>query len=105
MTTRRSNPFRSPGARPPCETGLRACIDGVGTWLPSLAVLILVSLGGCASLPPGSSYPRVQSLALSEPELTRFGRQFADDSRANGGKSGFRIINVGVDEFLMRLEM
>jgi cardiolipin synthase C len=105
MTTRRSNAFRTPGARPPRETGLRACIDAAGTWLPSLAVLILVSFGGCASLPPGSSYPRVQSLALSEPELTRLGRQFADDSRANGGKSGFRIINVGVDGFLMRLEM
>jgi putative cardiolipin synthase len=67
--------------------------------------LILVSFGGCASLPPGSSYPKVQSLALPGPQTTRFGRQFAAASGANQGKSGFRIINVGVDGFLMRLEM
>ncbi|MDB6091581.1 MAG: phospholipase [Gammaproteobacteria bacterium] len=90
---------------PAKATGWRARLHGVGTWLPSLAVLILVSLGGCASLPPGSSYPRVHSLALSEPQTTQFGRQFASDSRAHEGKSGFRIINVGVDGFLVRLEM
>jgi putative cardiolipin synthase len=100
-----SAPLRRQGAWLDGVTGLRACIPGVGTWLPALMLLILVSVGGCASLPPGSSYPKVPSLALPSSEVTRFGRQFADLSRANGGKSGFRIINIGVDGFLMRLEM
>jgi putative cardiolipin synthase len=104
--TKISSPLRCQGTGVGRGTRLRALIPGgVATWLASLAVLILVSFGGCASLPPGSSYPKVQSLALPSPETTRFGRQFADAARANGGKSGYRIINVGVDGFLMRLEM
>ena len=86
------------------QTHLRAR-PGAGTKLPCLALLILVSCAGCASLPPGSSYPKHPSFALAEPDATRFGRQFADAARAQEGKSAFRLINVGVDGFLTRLEM
>ena len=76
-----------------------------GAWLPPLILLIPWFAAGCASLPSAANYPKVRSEALLEPETTTFGRRFAADARANGGKSGFRIINVGVDGFLARLEM
>ena len=62
-------------------------------------------LVGCASLPPGASYPREMSQAFTDPRATALGRQFAAGSRAKSGKSAFRIINVGVDGLLIRLEM
>jgi putative cardiolipin synthase len=71
----------------------------------SLVLLVLASVGGCASLPPGSSYPKVHSVAIPEPQTTRFGRQFAGASQQNAGRSGFHIFNVGLDGFLLRLEM
>jgi putative cardiolipin synthase len=42
---------------------------------------------------------------LENPQATRLGQQFARSSGQNSGRSGFRILNVGVDGFLMRLEM
>jgi putative cardiolipin synthase len=67
--------------------------------------LALAFLGGCASLPPGSSYPKTHSVSLSDPQTTRFGCQFANAAQQNPGRSGFRIFNVGIDGFLLRLEM
>ena len=71
----------------------------------SLVVLILALLGGCASLPPGSDFPRVVSSALAHPEQTRLGRQFESAAREHDGNSAFRIIPVGADGFLMRMQM
>jgi putative cardiolipin synthase len=68
-------------------------------------LLALAVVGGCASSPPGSRYPKVHSVALAEPDTTRLGRQFAQASAEHSGRSGFRIFNVGVDGFLLRLEM
>jgi putative cardiolipin synthase len=62
-------------------------------------------LGGCASLPPGSDYPKTPSVALTEPEATRVGQQFASAAHEHGTKAAYRIISVGVDGFLMRMEM
>ena len=73
--------------------------------LAPCVALVLAILGGCASLPPGSSYPKTPSVSLPDPQTTRFGRQFADAAAQNPGRSGFRIFNVGVDGFLLRLEM
>jgi putative cardiolipin synthase len=67
--------------------------------------LVLAFLGGCASLPPGSSYPKVSSVSLSAAQTTRFGQQFATASNGNPGRSGFRIFNVGIDGLLLRLEI
>ena len=70
-----------------------------------LALFLAATLAGCATAPPGAHYPKVRSVALTDFESTHLGQQFARDSRANGGRSAFRLINVGVDGFLMRLEM
>lgn len=70
-----------------------------------VALLLTGLLTGCATRPPGADYPRSHSVALTDFTATRFGRQFADESADNSGRSAFRIINVGVDGFLMRLEM
>jgi cardiolipin synthase C len=73
--------------------------------LAPCVALVLALLGGCASLPPGSSYPKSRSVSLPDPQTTRFGRQFAHAAEQNPGRSGFRVINVGIDGFLLRLEM
>ena len=78
-----------------CNTALR--------FLRGLLVAALV--GGCASLPPGSDFPKSASSALAQPEQTRVGRQFADAARAHAGHSGFRMLAVGVDGFLARVQM
>jgi cardiolipin synthase C len=70
-----------------------------------LVVAILALLGGCASLPPGSDFPKTVSSALADPEQTRLGRQFAGAAREHSGNSGFRIVPVGADGFLLRMQM
>jgi cardiolipin synthase C len=71
----------------------------------ALLVLIATLLGGCAGLPPGADFPKVTSVALAHPEETRLGAQFATASQAHDGTSGFRIITVGIDGFLARVQM
>ncbi|MES2069121.1 MAG: phospholipase D family protein [Pseudomonadota bacterium] len=71
----------------------------------SLLVLIFAILSGCASLPPGSDFPKNRSAALAHPEETRLGRQFDNAARKHGGNSGFRIVPVGADGFLIRMQM
>ena len=74
-------------------------------WRFLWAVVVAAFLSGCASLPPGSNYPKTASSALAQPEETRFGRQFIDATREHGGNSGFRMLAVGVDGFLTRVQM
>src|SRR3990172_2691877 len=69
------------------------------------AVLLAALLAACATLPPGSDFPKTTSSALDQPEATRFGRQFAAAARERGGRSGFRMLAVGVDGFLTRVQM
>jgi putative cardiolipin synthase len=71
----------------------------------ALVLLIGTVLGGCAGLPPGAGFPKVTSVALAHPEETRLGGQFAAASQAHDGTSGFRIITVGIDGFLARVQM
>jgi putative cardiolipin synthase len=68
-------------------------------------LLFACSLGGCASLPPGSDYPKTATAALTEPEATPTGKQFAAAAHEHGTQAAYRIISVGVDGFLMRMEM
>jgi putative cardiolipin synthase len=72
--------------------------------LCAFALALVPLFAGCASM-PGSNYPKTRSVTLPESAGTRFGQQFAGESHARADSSGFRIINVGVDGFLMRLEM
>jgi cardiolipin synthase C len=70
-----------------------------------LAILLTAFLGGCASLTPGSNFPKAASVALPHPGATRVGTQFAAAASEHGGASGFCIITVGVDGFLARVQM
>lgn len=72
--------------------------------IASLAFSFLM-LAGCATLPPGSDYPKIVSTALLHPGDTRLGQTFAQAARQNEGSSGFRIIPVGADGFLLRMQM
>jgi putative cardiolipin synthase len=78
----------------------------MGAWLhiPRL-VLSVAILGGCASLPPGSDFHKLASATLAHPEQTRLGRQFGNTEHEHGGESGFRILAVGTDGFLIRMQM
>lgn len=67
--------------------------------------VICIALCGCASLPPGSDFPKPASSALVHPEQTALGKQFDNAAREHSGKSGFRIIPVGADGFLARMQM
>lgn len=77
----------------------------IGRFHFSLVVLIVAILTGCASLPPGSDFPKLASSALAHPEETRLGRKFDNAGHQHGGDSGFRIIPVGADGFLARMQM
>ena len=71
----------------------------------SFIVLIVAILSGCASLPPASDIPKTESFALAHPEETQLAKHFDYAAHQQGGNSGFRIIPVGADGFLMRMQM
>ena len=85
--------------RPGCDTIM------IGQFHLLFIMLIVAILGGCATFPPGSDYPRTASSALDHPEETRLGREFVNAAREHNGNSGFRIIPVGADGFLTRMQM
>jgi putative cardiolipin synthase len=71
----------------------------------SIVVLFIAVLAGCATLPPGSDFPKTPSMALAHPDESGLGLRFDGATRAHEGNSGFRIIPVGADGFLMRMQM
>lgn len=75
------------------------------TRLILLGVALVSLLAGCASLPPGSDYQKTPSIALTRPEQTRIGRQLADAKAEHPGTSGFKLLPVGIDSFLLRMQM
>jgi putative cardiolipin synthase len=75
------------------------------TQLALLGLGVMALLGGCASLPPGSDFPKTSSSALARPEQTRMGRQLAAAKAEHPGNSGFKLLPVGTDSFLLRMEM
>ena len=70
-----------------------------------LASGLLALLCGCASLPPGSEFPKTASSALTRPEQTRMGRQLAEAKAEHPGTSGFRLLPVGIESFVLRMEL
>jgi putative cardiolipin synthase len=70
-----------------------------------IVILTVALLCGCASLPPGADFPKSISVALSHPEEPRLGRQFLNANQQHGNQSAFRIIPVGADGFLIRMQM
>jgi cardiolipin synthase C len=71
------------------------------TLIASAAIL----LGACSSVPARFDKPKPLSAALPHPEDTRLGAQFDSASRQHAGDSAFRVISVGVDGFLARVQM
>jgi putative cardiolipin synthase len=74
-----------------CSAGL---LMGLAAWL-----------GGCISVMPGADFPKSTTSALAEPGQTLLGRQMDAWSAAWPGRSGFCILNNGVDGLLARIEM
>src|SRR5687768_2927302 len=70
-----------------------------------LGIGLMSLLAGCASLPPGSDFPKTTSSALTRPEQTRLGQQLAAAKAEHAGMSGFKLLPVGIDSFLLRMEM
>ena len=70
-----------------------------------LGIGLLSLLAGCATLPPGSDFQKTASTALTRPEQTRLGRELAAAKAAHPGTSGFRLLPVGIDSFVLRMEM
>src|SRR5439155_176506 len=58
----------------------------------------------CASL-PGADFPKTASNALADPGQTRMGQQLAAATAAHPGTSGFKLLPVGIDSFLLRMQM
>src|SRR5207344_3634223 len=52
-----------------------------------------------------SDYPKTTSSALNRPEQTRLGLQMAAAKAEHAGLSGFKLLPVGIDSFLLRMEM
>ena len=62
-------------------------------------------MAGCATLPPGSGYPKQPSTAFARPEDTRLGAMFQKDARDHHDQSAFRMLPVGADGFAARMQM
>ena len=69
------------------------------------ALCAVLLAAGCASLPPGSDYPKLPSAARHAPAASKLGHAFESAARAHPGQSGFRILSVGVDGFLARAQL
>jgi putative cardiolipin synthase len=71
----------------------------------SSSLLVSIALCACTGHPPGSSFPKHESVALEHPEETALGRRFVGAARQHPGDSAFRLINVGADGFRARAQM
>ncbi len=74
-----------------------------------LLIFLLLSwvgiLSGCTSFQLGSNISKPPTYALKHPEQTRLGKRFEQEAQSHFGESGFRIIQAGMDGFLMRMQM
>lgn len=73
-----------------------------------LAVLLLglvANLEGCALQPPGAHFPKQSSVALTTPESTTMGAMFLTAAADHAGLSGYRILSVGIDGLVSRIEL
>lgn len=75
-----------------------------GRW--SVVVMaMMMALGGCAQRESASDYVRRTSYAVAPTLPGPLKEEFARDSKAHAGTSGFRLIASGTDAFLSRLAM
>jgi putative cardiolipin synthase len=68
-------------------------------------LLLVAFVSGCATLPPGSDFPKTPTSALANPTETQLGQQFDSAAREHGGHSGYRLISAGVDGLTARAEL
>src|SRR5213075_19598 len=68
-------------------------------------IVLAIAMAACATLPPGSDYPKTPSTAFAEPAATRVGKQLAKESVRHPGQSGFRILPHGVEGLLLRTQV
>ena len=71
----------------------------------ALLAVLLVLTAGCATLPPGSNYPKMPSTALADPATTTLGRRFEALARDHGSRSGYRLLHAGEEGLLARAQM
>ena len=76
---------------------MRLLKRGIATGL-----LLTTIVAGCASLPPGSSFPKKPSAAFAHPEETRVGKIFEDQARARA--AGDEETHPMDEDFLTALE-
>jgi len=70
-----------------------------------LALLAAVMLSACATMPPGTTFPKIESTALAHPEDTALGRKIEPRAKAHPGLSGFRLFASGSDALSLRVQM
>ena len=70
-----------------------------------LVVAASMFAAGCATLPPGSDYPKTVSNAVAPSDDTALGRQFAPQSAQHPGLSGFHLFPRGIDGLLLRTQL
>ena len=70
-----------------------------------ICLILATLIAGCASLPPGSAFPKRASSAFAHPEETRTGVVFENEARKHPDESAFRILSVGADGFATRMQM
>jgi len=70
-----------------------------------LLLVAAVAIGGCATIIPGSDYPRRESVALENPGSTKIGRGIEALAKERTPNSGFRLLPVGPDGFITRMQM
>jgi len=88
---------------PHCRATQRSVRARIDRW--GLLAILGALLAGCASLPPGSDYAKAPSAEIPSANQSQLGREFARVVQEHQGISGFRLITVGVDGLLMRLEL
>lgn len=69
------------------------------------ALLVCSVVAACSTLPPGHDYPRVDSRALADTVQTRLGSELESATRKHAGDSGFRLLSIGIDAYLTRMQM
>ncbi|HSC98848.1 MAG TPA: phospholipase D family protein, partial [Casimicrobiaceae bacterium] len=69
------------------------------------AMLLATLLSACATMPPGTTFPKVESTALANPQDTLLGRKIEPRAKAHPGLSGFRLFASGSDALSLRVQM
>jgi cardiolipin synthase C len=71
----------------------------------SIASLVLLSVAGCASLPPTANQSKTVTKALDPSLDSRLGNAFEPMAKSHGSDSGFRMVSAGIEGLTARVEM